>query len=72
MRQRVARHHAADSRTASLAPFDFVQGFLCGFTHITPIPTASELEEVYRTELYGKEKPDYLERHRQVLVLLLA
>jgi SAM-dependent methyltransferase len=36
----------------------------CGFTHITPIPTAFELEEVYRTELYGTEKPDYLERHR--------
>lgn len=36
----------------------------CGFTHITPIPTPAELEEVYRTQLYGTEKPDYLARHR--------
>ncbi len=37
----------------------------CGFKHIVPIPTAEELDEIYRQEYYTTEKPLYLERHRE-------
>lgn len=52
---------------------DFVKGFdviecdTCGFKHIIPIPTAEEMEKVYREEYYSIEKPLYLERTKEDL-----
>ncbi|NLW35673.1 MAG: class I SAM-dependent methyltransferase [Syntrophorhabdus aromaticivorans] len=52
---------------------DLVKGFeiiaceTCGFKHIVPIPSSSELEEIYRQEYYSKDKPLYLEQHEEDL-----
>jgi len=37
----------------------------CGFKHVIPIPTCDDLEATYRQEYYTREKPLYLERHRE-------
>lgn len=37
----------------------------CGFVHVAPVPTAAELEHVYRHEYYATEKPLYIERYRE-------
>lgn len=34
----------------------------CGFAHVDPLPTESELTDLYRHEYYATEKPLYLER----------
>lgn len=47
--------------------FDVIECGRCGFRHVVPLPTPGELEEVYRQEYYTKEKPLYLERHREDL-----
>lgn len=47
--------------------FDVIGCKRCGFKHIIPIPTASELEAIYRHEYYQTEKPLYLERAREDL-----
>ena len=53
--------------------FDVKDGFhvidceTCGFKHIVPIPTIDELDAVYKQEYYSREKPLYLERHREDL-----
>lgn len=39
----------------------------CGFKHVVPLPTAAELESVYRQEYYTVDKPLYLERYREDL-----
>lgn len=39
----------------------------CGFKHITPIPTAQELESVYEHDYYSREKSLYLQRHQEDL-----
>ncbi len=51
----------------SVNGFDVVECEMCGFKHIVPIPSLEELEAVYRHEYYTKEKPLYLERHREDL-----
>lgn len=51
----------------SVNGFDVLDCRACGFAHIIPIPTADELGSIYRQEYYAKEKPLYLERHRQDL-----
>lgn len=45
--------------------FDVIDCEYCGFKHIIPIPTAEELEEVYREDYYTKEKPLYIERSKE-------
>lgn len=45
--------------------FDVIDCRACGFKHIVPIPTADELEEVYRHDYYSKEKPLYLKRYTE-------
>jgi SAM-dependent methyltransferase len=35
----------------------------CRFAHVAPVPTAAELEHVYRHEYYATEKPLYIERY---------
>ncbi|OGQ00125.1 MAG: methyltransferase type 12 [Deltaproteobacteria bacterium RBG_19FT_COMBO_60_16] len=47
--------------------FDVIECGSCGFRHLVPLPTMEELEEVYRQEYYAKEKPLYLDRHREDL-----
>lgn len=32
----------------------------CGFRHVVPLPTAEELAEIYRSDYYVAEKPNYL------------
>lgn len=43
--------------------FDVIDCRECGFKHITPIPTADELENVYKHDYYEEEKPLYLDRY---------
>lgn len=47
--------------------FDVIECEQCGFKHIVPIPTAEELDMIYRDEYYSTEKPLYLERYREDL-----
>ena len=42
--------------------FDIIECQTCGFKHIIPIPTPSELENVYKNEYYTSEKPLYIKR----------
>ena len=51
----------------SVKGFDVIECETCGFKHIVPIPTAEEMEEVYREEYYSIEKPLYLERTKEDL-----
>ena len=43
--------------------FDVIKCKECGFAHIIPIPTESELEDVYSHEYYDDEKPLYIESY---------
>lgn len=43
-------------------PFEVIDCEVCGFKHVTPLPTREELAEIYRHEYYDREKPLYLER----------
>jgi len=45
--------------------FDVVECARCGFRHAVPLPTPAALADVYRHEYYTREKPLYLERHRE-------
>jgi SAM-dependent methyltransferase len=47
--------------------FDVIDCQLCGFKHITPIPSVEELEKVYQHDYYKQEKPLYLERYQEDL-----
>ena len=47
--------------------FDIIDCATCGFRHIVPIPTADELENIYRNDYYSTEKPLYLEGVRRDL-----
>ncbi|MFO7772811.1 MAG: class I SAM-dependent methyltransferase [Dehalococcoidia bacterium] len=51
----------------SVKGFDVIECEPCGFKHIVPVPTPEELDAVYRQEYYSREKPLYLERHREDL-----
>jgi SAM-dependent methyltransferase len=51
----------------SVNGFDVIECEACGFKHIIPIPSPDELDKVYREEYYAKEKPLYIERHREDL-----
>lgn len=45
--------------------FDILECVSCGFKHIMPIPTADELENVYRHEYYSKDKPMFLQQSNE-------
>ena len=47
--------------------FEVIECRICGFRHIVPLPTAEELEQVYRNDYYRTEKPLYLEGTRRDL-----
>ena len=51
----------------SVNNFDVIECETCGFKHIVPIPSTKELEAVYQHEYYAREKPLYLERHKEDL-----
>ncbi|MBN2374039.1 class I SAM-dependent methyltransferase [bacterium] len=51
----------------SVNGYDVIECEGCGFKHIVPIPNPEELESTYRLEYYDKEKPLYLERHKEDL-----
>lgn len=53
-------HHG--SVIDSVRGFEVMECEVCGFKHIVPIPSQSELNSVYRQEYYTKEKPLYIER----------
>lgn len=52
---------------ASANGFDVVECALCGFKHITPIPSEDELQQAYQHDYYSQEKPLYIERYREDL-----
>ena len=43
--------------------FDVIKCKECGFAHIIPIPTESELEGIYSHDYYDDEKPLYIESY---------
>lgn len=43
--------------------FSIVDCQSCGFKHALPLPTFDELKEVYSSEYYSTEKPNYIERY---------
>ena len=51
----------------SVNGFDVIECDPCGFKHLVPIPTAEELEAVYKHEYYSTEKPLYIERYKEDL-----
>lgn len=51
----------------TVAAFDVIDCESCGFKHVVPIPTAEELERVYREEYYSVDKPLYLTGTREEL-----
>lgn len=53
-------HHEGPLATAH-GDFEVIDCEFCGFKHAIPLPTASEMEQVYRNEYYATEKPLYLE-----------
>lgn len=52
---------------ASVDGFDVIDCQLCGFKHITPIPSEKELEQAYQHDYYTQEKPFYIERYQEDL-----
>ncbi len=52
---------------ASANGFDVIDCRLCGFKHITPIPTEKELVQAYQHDYYTQEKPLYIERYKEDL-----
>jgi SAM-dependent methyltransferase len=44
----------------TVALFDVIDCDVCAFKHVVPIPTAEELERVFREEYYSQDKPLYL------------
>lgn len=47
--------------------FDVIDCVTCGFKHLIPLPSSQDLDKIYRNEYYSREKPLYLERHREDL-----
>jgi SAM-dependent methyltransferase len=42
---------------------EIIDCFRCGFKHLIPIPSMEELNQIYRSEYYTTEKPDYIDRN---------
>ncbi|EFK97386.1 3-demethylubiquinone-9 3-methyltransferase [sediment metagenome] len=51
----------------SAGGFDVIECESCQFKHIIPLPAPEELNQTYKSDYYLKEKPLYLERHREDL-----
>jgi SAM-dependent methyltransferase len=47
----------------SVKGYDVIDCKRCGFKHIIPIPSAEELEKIYRNDYFTKERPSYIDRH---------
>lgn len=47
--------------------FEIIDCVECGFKHATPIPTAEEMESIYRHDYYKIEKPLYISRYTEDL-----
>lgn len=52
---------------ASANGFDVIDCAICGFKHITPIPSEDELQQAYQHDYYSQEKPLYIDRYREDL-----
>ena len=48
---------------ASANSFEVIDCNTCRFKHIVPIPSAEELETIYRHDYYSQEKPFYIDRY---------
>jgi len=51
----------------SIGSFEVIDCHPCGFKHVVPIPTQSELDQIYRDEYYSSEKPLFLAEHQEDL-----
>ena len=47
--------------------FDVIECGRCGFRHVVPLPSPSDLERVYREEYYTTDKPCFITRAREDL-----
>ena len=52
--------------------FSVIECVLCGFKHILPIPSDTELQKLYQKEFYQKEKPNYFKETKEDLPWWLA
>jgi SAM-dependent methyltransferase len=50
---------------ASSGGLDVVDCAVCGFRHVVPLPTAEELDRLYREEYFSTEIPFYLDRYAE-------
>ncbi len=64
--QKTWKHHQGRVLD-TVGVFDVIECVPCSFKHVVPIPTAEELEQVYTHNFYLRDKPLYLERHREDL-----
>jgi SAM-dependent methyltransferase len=51
----------------SVNGYDVIECTTCGFKHVVPVPTADQLEDIYKDEYYSTEKPLYFERSEEDL-----
>ena len=58
-------HHGTCLDTAN--GFDVIDCNSCKFKHIVPLPTAEELEKIYKYEYYTQEIPLYIQRYTEDL-----
>ena len=47
--------------------FDVIDCECCHFKHIVPLPSAEELEKIYKFEYYTQEIPLYIQRYTEDL-----
>lgn len=57
----------AGPRLDSVAGFDVIDCEPCGFKHVVPLPSAEELERLYRHDYYRTDKPLYIEQMQEDL-----
>lgn len=61
----MTHHHGTE--LAHQGAFTVIDCVACGFAHVLPVPTAEELDRVYRHDYYNTEKPLYIESLRRDL-----
>lgn len=67
LKERCKWHEHEGEIIVSKNGFDVIDCEICGFKHITPVPTEDELNNTYQHDYYTQEKPLYLERYLEDL-----
>lgn len=56
-------HECAGEVLVEKGEFEVLDCEMCGFKHVTPLPTEEELRRIYSHEYYQTEKPLFIDRH---------